>query len=159
MTKDSITLDNDLGINCRMTMCARCGGDGEELLLLGNKNFVATCRQCGAEIYGCSRGHREVCPKCRGASFDIRKLTDYERVPTLCQKCQDEIANFNKIIAEGGLPFKCDKCGAQGVLKKSKFTDNFKQTAFDNGAIANVTDVVGVNFGSCVEHTVEGEKE
>lgn len=149
---NNIILDKELGINCRMTICPRCGGDGGALAILGNKNYVATCTVCKAQVFGTSRRHKDKCPKCPNREFTTRRLYDYEKIPVICGACEDELATFDKIIKEGGLPFKCSECGCSGVLRKSDFTDNFRKMAFDAGHINDITDVVGVNFTACVEH-------
>ena len=105
------------GVNPRLTFCPRCGGDGPDLILLGNRDSVITCPFCNTANYGAIRSDK--CGSCgqplsRGES---RKIEEHERIPgSLCKTCKEEVENFKKEVEKGGIYWKC-KCGATGVIK------------------------------------------
>ena len=117
MAKGDIVLHPKLGINPRMTICIRCGGEGRELILLGNKNKVITCPNCDANVIGSSTKGK--CPKCqrRLAGGKSRELEDSERIPAgYCEKCENELKSFDDEVKRGGVHIKC-KCGMTGIVK------------------------------------------
>jgi ssDNA-binding Zn-finger/Zn-ribbon topoisomerase 1 len=118
-----ITLHPTLGINPHMTVCRRCGGPAEELMLIGNRTSIYRCgnRDCGITIYG----HRmsEPCPKChdRGPHEKIGEVGEHDKLPATepCDKCKAELAEHKQIVADGGIYFKCAQCGKSGVIKNT----------------------------------------
>lgn len=117
MAEGDITLHPKLGVNPRMTICVRCGGDGRELVLLGERNYVTTCPHCGINAIGSKPS--EKCPKCgkKMAGGKKRELGDHEKIPAgLCEKCEKEVEESKGEIQRGGVHVKC-KCGMTGVIK------------------------------------------
>lgn len=138
----SIILDRERGLNPRLTFCTRCGGDGAELVLAGNRNWKATCGSCGKVGYGFSIS--EKC-ECGAADWQNRtKLTDYEKLPSpsLCDKCSQEIAEHRQIVAEGGVLLRC-KLGHEGVIKDSEYARDVRQASG-----VEAPNPVGVEFES-----------
>lgn len=124
-----IILHSRLGVNPRMTVCPRCGGDGDKLMLLGSQNYKYTCRyaNCGLTHYGKPTGAAaRTCPGCGLAADWVNRteLDDNERLPASapCRKCQAEIDEHKKVVAEGGIYFRCKDCKAQGVIRANELT-------------------------------------
>jgi hypothetical protein len=116
-------LHKEKGVNPKLTYCPRCGGESNELLLLGAHDKKFTC-SCGEVYIGYPRGGK--CVKgCGGhVAFD-KEIDEYERLPAtdVCDECKKEIAKHKKIVTEGGVYWKCSVCSSEGVIKKSKFAD------------------------------------
>lgn len=118
MSDKDIRLHPKLGLNVHMTICPRCGGDGQELLMLGISNLVVTCPHCGTTTLAARKG--AACPKCKKSTRDgkSRELEEHERLPgSLCKKCEDEIQELNAEVARGGVHIRCKSCGMEGVIK------------------------------------------
>jgi len=126
----SITLHSKLGVNPRLTVCPRCGGDGDELLLLGSQNKKYTCSKCGTLHFGLPdkrmpdgrKSSGRHCQKCGweyGGDWKSEELTDWERLPAPnpCKKCRDELNEFRKEVEKGGIYWKCTDCKRSGVIK------------------------------------------
>jgi len=115
---DSIPLHPEKGVNPHLTFCPRCGGEASELVLVGATDTIYECPQ-EHKILG--RPKNNVCPTCGHATTFtvIRKLEDHERLPARqpCDRCQTEMKEFEKVIAEGGIYIQCKDCGMKGVLK------------------------------------------
>jgi len=111
-----LRLHPEKGLNPHLTVCSRCGGEGREIILLGNQNKVFKCTSCGQVHIG--RPKKGLCRKCgNGVEFE-RDIDDYERLPgDLCDNCKEEIKTFKKIVAEGGIYWKCEECHREGVIK------------------------------------------
>lgn len=110
-------LHKTLGVNPRMTFCPRCGGNGPEIVLLGSRDNVITCKNCGTLNFGSSS--YEKCGKCETPLYngEVRKIRGSEKVPGgLCDACKTEIKEWEEIVRAGGVFFRCD-CGAEGVVK------------------------------------------
>ena len=135
-------LDSKLGINPRLTYCIRCvekgkklnaikkedrPNDGPDLVLMGNKNYVDTCKSCGMQHYGGAPGVKprqpyhpsRKCIKCGNGEFDRRQLLEHERVPSgvPCEECQKELDEVKKIVEEGGVYWRCESCLQEGVIR------------------------------------------
>lgn len=119
----SITLHPEKGVNPRLTICPRCGGDGPELMLIGNQDGVYKCKYCGKSGIGNPSGYpKEKCPSSGSLNgrhewkFQ-RRLDDMERIPgSLCDNCIQEIKEHEKLVADGGVYWRCLKCGKSGVI-------------------------------------------
>lgn len=92
-----ITLHDKLGVNPRLTycVCPVCGKEqtGEELLLLGSRNYIDICDGCGAHHIGGvdSRHGRRTCSRegCGATSFTRRELSESERIPLGAKVCEE----------------------------------------------------------------------
>lgn len=106
----TIRLHSKLGVNPHLTYCPRCGGETNEIALLGTTN----------KVYICNLGHRSIgypkngkCPECNAIVSFEREIEERERIPGgLCDNCQEQI----KEVKKGGIFFRC-KCGTEGVIK------------------------------------------
>ena len=94
----SVLLHKVLGLNPRMTTCPICHETGDEIILLGNRNWKMKCQACGVVEYGGST--RGVCPRCKSGNRERIELTDSERIvqPGPCRKCRDSAA---KLVCNG----------------------------------------------------------
>lgn len=127
-----LRLHSTLGVNPRLTVCRRCGGDGDELMLLGSQNTKCECAHCGVVFYGNPDGKaRDICPKCGRAAnwINRQELTPNERIPApdYCDKCKAELAEHKQIVAEGGIYWRCKDCGRAGVIRKNEFCDRVRE--------------------------------
>ena len=113
---DGIRLHKTKGVNAHMTVCPRCGKDGDSIVLLGAEDKKYLCSECDAVNYGLSKG--KSCNRCGSTYVSYLGIVeDYEKVPALCKACEDELETFHKEIKQGGVFFRCTKCGAEGVIK------------------------------------------
>ena len=70
-----------------------------------------------------------------------------EKLPGgLCEGCEKEIADHNRIVEEGGIFFKC-KCGTEGVVRES--SELAKEVRKNLGVAAPAH--CGVKFEECVK--------
>jgi hypothetical protein len=120
------------GLNPRLTTCARCGGEGRDLLLLGKADYKDICDECSAVHYGGankdSSSGRRACFHCGSSSFTRKPLEELEKVPHgLCQACEQEVALHKKLVEEGGIYWKCKDCGASGVIKDSPLSKHVRE--------------------------------
>lgn len=127
----SIVLHPKLGVNPRLTFCPKCGGDSNSLVMLGIKNYVDTCPQCDAKLYGgadrmhdgdlsnnwrCGRcGHRD---SSSAFSSNRRELGEHEKVPgDLCKNCKEFYSTLHKAAHENnGCGVVCERCGSRFVV-------------------------------------------
>lgn len=119
----SITLDSRLGVNPRLTFCTMCGGDSNELALLGDRNYKRQCRNCECWNYGSTASDK--CGKCKQQLHDGSKvmLDEHERLPSSspCDDCQKLIS----AVKDGGVFWRCED-GCFGAIKKSKYADQVR---------------------------------
>lgn len=116
----SITLHKDLGVNPRLTFCARCKGETNEIALPGIHNHKLVCR-CGYELFFGRTSQN--CPACGGNNWTRKTLGNMERVPAgeLCDSCKKEVTELEAAVAAGGVYFQCEKCGSSGAIRASPF--------------------------------------
>lgn len=116
--RGSITLHPEKGVNPKMTYCPQCKGEGRSLILLGNQDKLYQCR-CGQNFIG--RPDRD-CPGCgahwREVMF-LRNIEEHEKLPDTepCEACQELNRQTAKMVAEGGVYFRCEKCGSEGAVR------------------------------------------
>lgn len=111
----SIRLHPEKGLAPHLTACPNCGKEGNEIVLLGIKNYKVTCNNCGLVGYGGFDGGK--CPKCQ--SHDISKrqeLEDYDRVPLVCEACTKLQEQCDELVKNGGIYWKCSKCHSSGAI-------------------------------------------
>ena len=114
----SIKVSKEHGVNPTMAVCARCGKDTGELLLLGRCNEY-TCNDCGAQTYGLLKKGTK-CKQC--ASMRLRKTgTDIEAPMHLklglCKECVDRDKEHAALVRQGGVYWRCQACGSFGVIR------------------------------------------
>lgn len=113
----SIRLHPTKGVNPRLTFCRRCGGEANELILVGAQDMKYTCDDCGTLHYG--RPDLGRCGKCKGTRFtQAGRLTEYEKLPAsdYCDDCKKEIAEHKAIVEAGGIYWQCPK-GHGGAIR------------------------------------------
>jgi hypothetical protein len=114
----SIELDPKAGVNPRLTFCPRCGGDSNELVLLGARKFKRIC-SCGCVNFGARGGDK--CGKCgEGLSHARREeIKEHDRLPALglCETCKEDEAMLKEVVTQGGIYWKCKDCHASGAIK------------------------------------------
>jgi len=134
-----ILLSEKFGVNPCLTICSRCGGETNEILLLGKANKYE-CKKCHKYIIGT---RPKKCPFCEDSSYGFTNHGEFEgtysqRLPAseLCDKCKKELREFKEEIAKGGVPWKCDICKSEGVIKsESNFARNFRKEHSKAGII------------------------
>ena len=148
----TITLHPTLGVNARLTVCSNCGDDGNELILLGNQNFVMTCQDCGMLHVGKFRD----CQRCGSGSLQHRLLEEGEKIPAgLCVKCKALKKRSTKEVRKGGIYGQCLECNAGMVFKRG--SQIAKATRKASGI--KPPKPVGIEFTKCSEHTVPEDGE
>jgi hypothetical protein len=141
--------ENPLGV--QLTYCPRCGGEGRELVMTGNRRRVYTCGTCKTENFGALSTDK--CGKCGGRFLSqSREIKENEKLPGgLCEACEKEVEAHKKVVAEGGIYFRCAKCGVQGVIKntapicqlvREKQGPDYVGTAYP----------CGIEFNECDQH-------
>lgn len=116
-----LILHREKGVNPHLTYCRRCGGDANEIMLVGMHDGKYQCDICKMMHYGYpSRGR---CQNKECGAFQVTKigvLEDGEKLPAHdpCDSCKKEIAEHKAVVADGGVYWHCTK-GHRGVLRAS----------------------------------------
>lgn len=122
MKNDSIPISEKHGINPALILCARCGQETGEIVLLGQTN-KSTCPNCLTTIYGTRADFvNKGCPHCGSHRAPEKFQVDVEaprhlRGTSLCDPCKTELTAFENEIRAGGIRWKCKDCQCFGVLK------------------------------------------
>ena len=118
-------LHKEKGLNPKLTFCPRCGGDANEIILIGIHEGKYTCRKCGMISFGSQTHNR--CPRCEQDYLMTRTSTigEYEKLPASepCDKCKEH----SEIVKKGGVYWKCSTCGSEGVLKVSPLSKKVRK--------------------------------
>lgn len=110
-----ILLHPTKGVNPRMTQCPRCGGPGEEIILLGRLDMKFTCARCHQVSYGARHCLNEKCQSSHGTQEPIE---EHERLPGgLCKACEAKQAAVDAMVQAGGAYFRCKRCKSEGAIK------------------------------------------
>ena len=97
-----------------------------------------------------------VCGKSNAYDFSMRELASTEHVTSgVCEDCEKELKKINEWVKEGGLLWKCDKCGKSGALRATEHIKNIKAAQVANGTIKDMSSPLGVIFDDCSQHAVE----
>jgi rubrerythrin len=128
----AVLLDEELGVNPTMTYCPRCGGQTNELALVG-RAYKYRCKYCGIIVVG-RNPKRCPNPDCNGRFGDFVNEGKFdgthEKLPAsyLCDNCKKEIEEFKLEVEKGGVPWRCSDCGSEGVVKHdSDFAKKFRE--------------------------------
>jgi len=119
----SIRLDPKRGVNPALTFCPRCGGETNELLLVGLAE-VRRCSKCSGRIVG-PPPRDGICPLCHQNGREFKYLRQFdgsrERLPASqpCDKCQVEMKKHREIVEAGGVYWRCSDCKSEGVLRET----------------------------------------
>lgn len=117
----SIPLHPELGVNPKLTVCAHCGKEMDELILLGAHTSIYGCRVCGVNhIGGKPKGLKCLC----GAynNFErVGEVGEHDKLPAsrLCDDCQRKQDECDQVVADGGILWRCADCGSAGAIKPS----------------------------------------
>ena len=114
----SLPLHKTKGINPHMTICSRCGEDGRDILLLGVHDKKWRCSSC--DTINLSAGMPRECGSCKSrCGFTSEgEVGEFEKLVTgLCDKCAKDLKEFDKIVSEGGIYWRCKDCSATGVIR------------------------------------------
>lgn len=135
------------GLEPRLCFCPRCGGDSPGCLTIG-AGIVKVEHHNLNEVAYCYRADVPAVLKDRGWSRQevrVVALEPDERVPgELCPRCQGQIEEWAEIVAGGGVYWRCEGCGAEGVVRPSEFTRQARQMALDAGIIQDIAMPMGV---------------
>jgi len=122
----TIYLHPTKGVNPRLTICRNCGKD-VGVALLGSREGLYTCTSCGTHSIGGRPGKdrpghlgSSICPKCEASDSYVRErsIEDGEKLPIeLCDECKKLEDDTAQMVREGGVYFKCAKCGSAGAIK------------------------------------------
>lgn len=124
-----LRLSEKFGVNPVLTYCPRCGGETSELILAGACS-VYQCDACKQKIVG---KRPKECPKChvKGDGY-FRRLGEFDgshdKLPATepCEKCKEEIAQHKKIVADGGILWRCRDCNSEGVIRYSELAHDVR---------------------------------
>ena len=167
----SIKLHKEKGVNAHMTTCPKCGGDGDELIMLGSENNKYTCPKCDALHYGRPDTNSKfknlrMCQKCEHP-FDSQwkkdVIEDWEKLPSHepCKKCAKGMNLAAEVVKEGGIFWRCKDCHSEGAIHAH--AEVAKLVREQSGVKA--PDPVGVEFTKdedcpvCSENAVVSEDE
>ena len=115
-----ITLHPQLGVNPRLTFCPQCGGETNELLLLGNTNKVYRCTSSSCNTPHVGRPKNGKCQNCGAQVKFDRELGDREKLPgSVCDSCQEKNREAEEVVAEGGIFWRCSDCNSSGAIRGS----------------------------------------
>ena len=113
--ENSLMLHPERGINPRMMVCECCGKDAG-IVLLGIHEKVYKCVDCGQLHIG---KPPLGCQRCKSNVKYDRVLNEYERIPNgLCDDCKNKKNECDEVVKEGGVYWRCKKCGSTGAIKK-----------------------------------------
>ncbi len=122
-----IRLHPTKGVNPHLGVCPRCGGDNGEIALVGANDGIYVCHRCKQRHVG----RPKECAQCGHWDFTkTGELGENERIPTgLCKSCETEVAEHKKVVASGGVYFKCSDCGVSGAIRPNAFTEAVRKQA------------------------------
>lgn len=151
-----IILDPIHGVNPHLTFCPRCGGEGPDLMLIGNRTRIDTCPHCKTVVYG-GVDLVKGCPKCKakrhqGESWQTGRIQEGDKLPgSLCASCEKEQKEHAEAVKAGGIYFRCTACGKTGVVKNN---DNTRELCARVRHKLNVPDgePCGIEFDKCEQH-------
>lgn len=150
--KGDIPLHPTRVLDPHLTICTRCGGDGDALTV----GYIMKKVVDGVTHYAPVNQlvtHDAEHGLTKGGWVD---LDEGERVPMgLCHKCEEEVALHKKIVAEGGIYFRCKECRQVGVIKSSSALSADVRTQLGIEA----PKPCGVEFAKCAEHTPSSRED
>lgn len=129
--KDSIMLHPEKGLNPHMTLCRTCGKE-VGIALLGETDSLFLCESCGKMV--ADKRSKRTCPRCKGRLIYKKPIDDFDKFPwEECDECRTareaEQAEHAKVVAEGGVYFRCKDCKVTGVIRPNDFTQQVRAQA------------------------------
>jgi len=109
------------GANPSMCVCELCGEPTGELALLGKCNEYRC--NCGALSYGRAAGDMR-CGKCGSRNLVVvaRDVKASRNIAGgICEACREKIERDEALVRQGGIFWKCSKCGARGVVRPGTY--------------------------------------
>jgi hypothetical protein len=157
----SIPLSKEHGLNPALTICPICGGDTNEIALVGNGNKYY-CQNHPDYKTVCYSTKDFDCPYCRkeqstnstqyrhhGSPVFISKFDgSREKLTSIepCDACKKRLEESSEELKLGGVPWRCKECGSEGVVKhNTEYAINFKAMLKEKG----LPERTGVEFESC----------
>jgi hypothetical protein len=116
MREPTIPISRDHGINPSIEICPMCGKETGNIILLGRCNKYI-CQDCRKFIYS------SALPKCCPCGSSRVKLKEVDvkapmRIPgRICEDCKKTLEEQGAMVRQGGVYFKCRKCGTTGVIR------------------------------------------
>ena len=146
-----IHLDPVHGVNAHLCYCPRCGGESNELMLIGNRKRIYKCKACNTALIGFRQN--EPCGKCKdpGPHEFMKSIEEGDKLPghEPCDSCKKEMEQHQAIVQAGGVFWKCNECNRQGVIKaESPISEIVRQKMG-----IKAPEPVGIEFEHCKQHT------
>jgi hypothetical protein len=101
-----------------MKQDAHCPGcnKGMGILKFKKPTFGWKCSKCGILIV--SEEDPGTCSKCKEATLvSTGEFTGSRVSEKLCQTCQNEVDQFDRILGDGGIRWRCKDCNNEGVFE------------------------------------------
>lgn len=115
-----IKMHPEYGMNPHPSICPLCGQRDGTIVMLGAVNNRFRCDRCKTVHVGDKRPISG-CPRCRATSKHVKffgKLRPEDAVVgNICTECQKKIDLADKIVAEGGIYWRCSDCRSRGAIK------------------------------------------
>lgn len=157
-----IPLHPDRALDPHLCYCPRCGGESNSLTIGHLKKALISRTPDGKPVSGekqyvyANRGKttqtaREMEKK--GWTIGMwEEVEEHEKVPgDICDDCCSELAEWDQIIKNGGIYWRCKSCEKQGVIKPSAPICK----AVREEAGIEKPDPIGIEFDTCVQHGEE----
>jgi hypothetical protein len=106
-----VTLHPTKGVNPRLTCCEQCGGEMNDLILLGTRDYYTTCAICDVKLIGGGK-----CPKCQRPGINKTPLPPGPLPSGVCASCQEKNKQCEEMVVAGGIYWKCGDCGSMGAV-------------------------------------------
>lgn len=154
--EDSIELHPTKGVNPRLTQCPYCGKEAG-IALIGRREYKGFTKCCDIQVFGLLEEGYTVCPKCgkNASCYSVKKIEDHEKLPMICEKCEKQRYLADDEVKNGGIYFKCVKCGSSGAITREH------PIAVEIRKKSNIKapDPVGVELTECPNCADKTEKE
>lgn len=109
-------LHKEHGVNPRLTFCPQCGGEGNEIVMLGADDGIYSCIACDQKHIG--RPKNRTCQACGGVVEFERTVEQHERLPgSICDECQERNRVVEEEVVRGGIYWRCADCGSEGAFR------------------------------------------
>jgi len=149
----SIPISKEHGIDPHLTYCTNCGGDVNAITL--------GTLMCGEDDKG-MKHYYNAGRKPKGVTiYHSKRVPSHEKVPFgLCDDCEKEQTQFSEASAKGGVYFRCESCGINGVVQYTKSSHGFcKEVRTLNDLVLRDDETnkpCGVLFDNCERHVEIG---
>jgi len=157
----SIPIDPEKGLDPHLMFCARCGGESNALTIGAMRKAQL---DDGRWTYAMRGKGRLAAKDLEDAGVITNRhnlkwieLDERERVPDPepCSKCKEELEEWAKLVAEGGVYCQCAQCSMKGVIRPDTVLANAVRAATNIEA----PNAVGMEFEQCDQHAVALEPD